>query len=118
MYVQTDSNGRILVTVSQEEYTDETYIAFEFPSDFDYAKQNEYRIANGELVHDPLPEPAERQIAALKQQLANTDYVAFKIYESMVTGYSLSDDEATRYGEILEQRRTWREKINELEAQK
>lgn len=118
MYVSTGNDGRIFVTTDNEAYTDETYFEFEFPEDFDYSLQNEYRIVDGELVHDPIePSPSvQTQIAELKQKLQETDYTVIKVYESMVTGEALPDEDAERYAEVIEQRKAWRVQINELEA--
>lgn len=116
MYVQTDEMGRILVTVSNHEYTDESYIEFEFPADFDFSKQNSYRIVENELIYDPLPEPVEQQIEALKAKLKETDYIVTKIYEASVTEKALPEEEVVRYADIIEQRRSWRAQINELET--
>ena len=47
------------------------------------------------------------EILELKQKLKETDYVAVKIAEGEAT--------KEEYAEILEQRKQWRERINELE---
>lgn len=56
-YVATDEDGRIGATTSEKEYASDDMEEFTFPDDFDFAAQNEYRIVDGELVHDPLPKP-------------------------------------------------------------
>lgn len=115
-FVHTDENGRINATTPYIEYAGSDMFAFTFPDDFDFSTQNEYRIVEGELVHDPLPEPVDLQISELKQKLYDTDYAVIKVYESMVTGEALPDEDAERYAEIIEQRKAWRVQINELEA--
>ena len=115
-FVQTDETGRILVTTPHAEFAGPEMFEFEFPDDFDFSQQNAYRIVDGELVNDPLPEPVGNQIAALKTKLAETDYVVTKVSEAMVVGEALSDEEAERYSEIITQRREWRAQINDLEA--
>lgn len=115
-FVHTDETGRINATTPYIEYAGDDMFAFTFPDDFDFSTQNEYRIVEGELVHDPLPEPADLQISELKQKLYDTDYAVIKVYESMVTGEALPDEDAERYAEIIEQRKAWRVQINELEA--
>lgn len=55
MYYQVDETGRILATTEHEEYAGDDYAQFDFPDDFDFSLQNEYRIVDGELVHDPEP---------------------------------------------------------------
>lgn len=69
-YVATDDTGRINVTVENEEYTDDSYFEFTFPDDFDFNNQNEYRIVDDELVHDPLP-PSDEEIAAEETRRRN-----------------------------------------------
>lgn len=116
MYVSVDETGRILATTEFEEYA-EGMSEFIFPDDFDFGTQNEYRIVDGELVHDPLPESPETQIADLKAKLAETDYVVIKVYEAMVTESELPDDDVQRYSSIIQQRGLWREQINQLESE-
>ena len=53
MYVKLDENGRITATTAYKEYA-EGMIEFEFPEDFNFLKQEKYRIENGELIEDPL----------------------------------------------------------------
>lgn len=65
-YVATDNIGRVTVTVSDKEYTDETYFKFDFPDEFDFGKQNDYRIVKGKLAHDPAP-PTEEELATQKE---------------------------------------------------
>ena len=63
MYVELDDTGRISVTSQYQEYVSEDAIEFAFPDDFDFNQQDEYRIQNGEIIHDPKP-PTEEEIAA------------------------------------------------------
>lgn len=63
MFVSTDEEGRINATTDNIEYAGEDMSPFTFPDDFDFSKQNEYRIVDGELIHDPLP-PTEEELAA------------------------------------------------------
>lgn len=53
-YVSVDEDSRIQATTQHEEYAI-GMTQFEFPEDFDFSKQNDYRIVDGELVYDPLP---------------------------------------------------------------
>ena len=62
-FVQTNDDGRIVACTGDQNFTDETYFEFNLPDDFNFSKQYEYRIQNGELIHDPLP-PTEEEIAA------------------------------------------------------
>ena len=62
-YASVDEAGRICVTTPYEEYADESYLQIDFPDDFDFGRQGEYRVEDGVLVHDPLP-PTEEEIEA------------------------------------------------------
>lgn len=55
------------------------------------------------------------KIDELKSKLANTDYVLIKMIEYNISGAQMSEDEATRYADVIEQRIQWRKEINELE---
>ena len=117
MFVQTDETGRIGATTDSLDFAGTEMFLFDFPEDFDFSQQDDYRIVDGELIYDPKPIPVEYQINELKQNLAQTDYIVTKIAEAQVTQRYLSDDDTDRYAEIILQRQEWRDKINELEAQ-
>lgn len=116
MYVQTDENGRITATTERVEFADDSMFEFDFPDGFDFSEQNDYTIIDGNLAHDPAPKPPYVEMAELKANLAATDYVAVKIAEYKATGDELPEGDAERYAGIIEQRREWRSRINELEA--
>lgn len=70
---------------------------------------------NKDWVIVEIPEPTQEEIKQariqeLKSKLAETDYVVIKIAEG----------DATReeYEEVLDQRKAWRDEINELEGSK
>lgn len=59
----------------------------------------------------PAPSPEDsalKEINELKQKLAETDYCVIKIAEGVA--------EPSEYSDVLAQRKTWRARINELEA--
>lgn len=59
----------------------------------------------------PAPSPEDsalQEINELKQKLAETDYCVIKIAEEVA--------EPSEYSDVLAQRKTWRARINELEA--
>lgn len=62
MYVMCDEAGRIGACTDVEEYA-EGMVEFDLPGGLDLTTINEYRIVDGELVHDP-PEPTEEELAA------------------------------------------------------
>lgn len=115
MWIQTDETGRILASTDVEEYAI-GMTEFDFPDDFDFVTQDDYRIVDGELVHDPRPLDPEIEISNLKSKLAETDYVVTKIAEYQVTQQAIPDEDVDRYSEIILQRQEWRDRINELEA--
>lgn len=62
------------------------------------------------------------QIAALKQKLAQTDYITAKAVDAMTSADSLTTlltalkNIRTEYADVLAQRAAWRKEINELEG--
>ena len=96
----------------------------ELPEDFDLKNIRDYVLQGGALIRDPYertPSAAE-QIAALKQKLAETDYIAAKTVDLLIGAESLSAlltvlaETRSEYREILDLRGVWRQKIRELEA--
>lgn len=118
MWTRTDDTGRIVCTTIYEKYADEEMQDLDiFPEDFDFGKQYDYRIVDGELVYDPLPDPPEVQLNNLKAQLASTNDLIVQAYEDMLLGKELDDETAAKYAEALTNRETWRQQIAELEAE-
>ena len=96
----------------------------ELSEDFDLKSIRDYVLQGGALIRDPYeraPSAAE-QIAALKQKLAETDYIAAKTVDLLIGAESLSAlltvlaETRSEYREILDLRGVWRQKIRELEA--
>ncbi|MEA5017060.1 MAG: hypothetical protein VB099_21135 [Candidatus Limiplasma sp.] len=56
MYVMTDTTGRIGAT-SATHHLGEGEVEHEFPPEFDFTRQQDWRLVDGALVHDPLPNP-------------------------------------------------------------
>ena len=119
---QTDEDGRLeSVTLYPLDAANPT---LELPDDFDLKRVRDYVLSGGMLKHDPfvaMPSVAE-QIAALKQKLAETDYIAAKTVDLLIGAESLSAlltvlaETRSEYREILDLRGVWRQKIRELEA--
>lgn len=60
-----------------------------------------------------------RQIAELKKKLADTDYIVLKIAEARFEGNELEvENLKITYSTQLSDRKVWRQKINELQAEK
>ena len=96
----------------------------ELPDAFDLKRIRDYVLKGGALIREPYertPSAAE-QIAALKQKLAETDYIAAKTVDLLIGAESLSAlltvlaETRSEYREILDLRGVWRQKIRELEA--
>lgn len=118
---QTDESGRLQsVTIYPLDTTEST---LELPDDFDLRRVRDYVLNGGMLKHDPfiaVPSAAE-QIAALKQKLVETDYIAAKAVDAMAAADSLTSlltalkSIRTEYATVFAQRAEWRARINELE---
>lgn len=121
MFVQTDNEGRILAT-SENGSTIPNSFEFEFPADFDFSKQFDYIIKDGVLSHFESAEAVSEKLEVLKMQLKETDWVAAKMNDALMNCATVSDilgvasDFQSKYGGIIEQRKEWRNKINELQG--
>lgn len=102
MYVSTDETDRICVTAEFSEYTDESYFEFDFPDDFDFNKQNEYRIEDGKLIHDPLP-PTEEEIAAQQELQRQAQMQTATTLFVRTSAATLSDEEALSVSLLFEE---------------
>lgn len=87
-FVKTNDDGRIESTTTSEDFAI-NMIPFDFPKGFDFLKQSDYRIVNGEIVYDPIlvvepePTPVEAAVSYLLKStpLASApadDIVAFR----------------------------------------
>lgn len=115
MFVNTDDDGRICVTTEVEEYAGPGYFEFEFPAGFEFANQNEYRIVDGELIHDPVGPTPEERITELKGKLSATDYAPIKMIEALITEKHLPQEDTDRYVKLIASRKEWRDEINRLQ---
>lgn len=116
MYVSVDETGRICATTPYEEFA-EGMEEFDFPEDFNYENQDDYRIVDGELILDKFVPPVEQQIADLKDELKRTDSDVLEFYGYQILGKSIPDEDVDRFANALKQRSEIRKKISELEAQ-
>lgn len=66
LYVTTDEDGRICSTTDAEEYAGEGAQSVDFPEGFDFEAQCEWRVVDGQLVHEP-PQPTELELAAARE---------------------------------------------------
>ena len=58
-----DETGRILATVTEEEFATDDMVEFEFPDGFDFAEQDNYVIKDGALTASTRPLTPEEQAA-------------------------------------------------------
>lgn len=73
-YYALNAEGRICVTANVPQPGEENPPAYDFPADFPFCRQLEYKIVDGVLVHEPPPEPEaaptqEERIADLEEAL-------------------------------------------------
>ena len=117
----TDADGRLQNVTTYP--LDTAKPTLELPENFDLKNVRDYVLRGGALILDPyerMPSAAE-QIAALKQKLVETDYIAAKAVDAMTAADSLTALLAalksirTEYADVLAQRAAWRKEINDLE---
>jgi hypothetical protein len=92
--VQTDEDGRITATTDQLEYAGTEMFGFTFPDDFDFLKQYDYRIVDGELVLDP-PQKTEEIAAQTAAQEREQIQIATVMMARMMTS-QLTDEQAVQ----------------------
>ena len=99
--------------------------ALELPDDFDLSAIHNYIVDGEELVFSELPAPqlsVQEQIAALKRQLSDTDYIAAKAVDALIGADGISGIVAalsqirSEYEEMLAKRQSWRQELAALEA--
>lgn len=112
MYVSCDESGRVMVAVEDVRCTDESYIEIEVPEGVDISELTDYRVVDGSLTHDPKSPTLEDKAIEALRRLHDTDYVAMKLAERLAMGESC-DDLLLKYSEVLEQRREWRNAVDE-----
>lgn len=120
MFVLTDENGRILATTNIQEYA-EGMDEFDFPEDFDFFNQRNYRIVENELILDPLPVSEEEKARELERErnkqlqeatvlfvrtnaatLTNKQALSVSLlFDEWKVGTAYKKDKIIRYGEDL-----------------
>lgn len=73
-FYELDADNRICVTADTAAQGAENPQSYDFPADFDFSKQYDYKIIDGELVHDPIPEaePEPSQFDIIEAQVTYT----------------------------------------------
>ena len=118
-----DENNRLQNVTSYP--LDTTKPTLELPEDFDLKNVRDYILNGNTLKLDPfiaIPSVQE-QIAVLKRKLADTDYITSKALDAITLADNLTSLLAalksirTEYADLIKQRQSWREEINNLEKQ-
>ena len=118
-----DENNRLQNVTSYP--LDTTKPTIELPEDFDLKNVRDYILNDDTLKLDPfivIPS-IEEQIEVLKRKLADTDYITSKALDAITLADNLTSLLAalksirTEYSDLIKQRQTWREEINNLEKQ-
>lgn len=118
-----DENNRLQNVTSYP--LDKTKPTIELPEDFDLKNVRDYILNDDTLKLDPfivIPSVQE-QIAVLKRKLADTDYITSKALDAITLADNLTSLLAalksirTEYADLIKQRQSWREEINNLEKQ-
>lgn len=71
MHIQLDGDGRIVCS-SEDGASMPGSIEFDLPDGFDFARQRDYRIVDGGLLHDPEPPTDDEVEAARRAEFAET----------------------------------------------
>lgn len=100
-YVSVDAAGRIMATTEFEEYAEGMRL-FEFPDNFDFLIQNEYRIENDRLIHDKLP-PTEEEIRLQKEAEYRSELETATLMFVRTSAVNLSDEEALNVHMLFEE---------------
>lgn len=105
-YAKLSEDGRILMWSREKiEGYDTEFSNGDYVDEKCVSGLEDFRIEKGKAVYDPKP---EKEVAALKARLADTDYIAAKIAEGSAT--------RKEYAEEIAMRQAWRDRINELEG--
>lgn len=115
-YAQVNHENRII------NWSEDYFTGFDVEfSNGDYVNQTcvdgslDFVIRDGIAYFEP---PAYKEIEQLKKQLAETDYINHKLTEQIIDASNLSEvlqQHQEKYGELIQQRQQWRDRINELE---
>ena len=121
---QTADDGRLQNVTTYP--VDPSCPVLELPDDFDLSTIRNYIVEAGQLVFSELPAPqpsVQQQIAQLKQNLLDTDYIASKAVDALIGADGISGIVAalsqirSEYEEMLAKRQSWRQTLAALEAQ-
>lgn len=121
---QTDDSGRLQSVTTYP--VDEAQPTLDLPDGFDLSSIRNYIVQGAELIFSEPPAPqlsVQEQIAALKRQLSDTDYIAAKAVDALLAADGISGIVAalskirSEYETLLAERQSWRQALAALEAQ-
>lgn len=121
---QTDDSGRLQSVTTYP--VDEAQPTLDIPDEFDLSSIRNYIVQSAELIFSEPPAPqlsVQEQIAALKRQLSDTDYIAAKAVDALLAADGISSIVAalskirSEYETLLAERQSWRQALAALEAQ-
>ena len=98
-YTVVNDDDRIFITTSDNSDPDHKYVEIEFPDDFDFDKQYEYKIIDGELVHDPLP-PTQKELYVERQKLVSEQINTAVLLFVRSSAKAFSDEDALSVSEL------------------
>lgn len=102
MYVKLDKNRRIESSTEYKKFAESDAIEFSFPEDFDFSKQAEYRIEEGNLIYDPIP-LSEEELSIVKEVTRQTQIQNAAILFVRSSAPSLSDEDALNVSLLFEE---------------
>jgi hypothetical protein len=116
-----DETGRLQSVTTYP--VDPSHPVLELPDDFDLSGIRDYIVEGAQLVFSQLPAPqpsVQQQIAQLKQNLSDTDYIAAKAVDALIESDSISgilsalSQIRSEYQETLARRQSWRQELAAL----
>lgn len=102
MYVKIEKNGRIESATECEKFAEPDAIAFSFPEDFDFSKQNDYRIDGESLIYDPIP-LSEEEIEAVKTTNIKTQMENAIVLMVQSSAKTFTDKQALSVSRLFEE---------------
>lgn len=91
-WIFTDETNRISASTRIDVYS-EGMTEVNLPDDFDFGKQNEYRIENGELIYDPLP-PTEAEKAQEEEKNRQDQFKTATVMIVNESSPNITDEQA------------------------
>ena len=80
-YTKTNEDNRIVMLTAIKQ--SEEQFEFEFPEGFKLSKISEYKIVDGELIHDPLPVPEFKPVPSVQERLDAAEAAILELAQMM-----------------------------------